>query len=57
MRAVTIEGFGELAAHLSRGRLAAPAPPPILRAACRAYLEFATARPALYQASSSCRPT
>jgi AcrR family transcriptional regulator len=49
--AVAIDGFSELAAHLRRARQAAPEPPErALRAVCRAYLEFATERPALYQA-------
>lgn len=48
--AVAMEGFGELAAHLRRARHAAPEPGQALRAVCRAYLEFATRRPALYQA-------
>ncbi|MEU1397075.1 TetR/AcrR family transcriptional regulator [Micromonospora zamorensis] len=48
--AVAIDGFGELAAHLRRARLAAPEPGQTLRAVCRAYLDFATERPALYQA-------
>jgi AcrR family transcriptional regulator len=48
--AVAIDGFSELAAHLRRARLAAPEPGQALRAVCRAYLEFATERPALYQA-------
>jgi AcrR family transcriptional regulator len=48
--AVAIDGFSELAAHLRRARQAAPAPGQALRAVCRAYLEFATERPALYQA-------
>ncbi|WP_248962126.1 TetR/AcrR family transcriptional regulator [Sphaerisporangium perillae] len=47
--AVAIDGFSELAAHLRRARLAAE-PGQALRAVCRAYLEFATERPALYQA-------
>ncbi|MBN6057328.1 TetR/AcrR family transcriptional regulator [Nonomuraea sp. RK-328] len=50
LRAVAIEGFGELAALLRSARLAAPEPPQALRAVCRAYLEFATEQPALYQA-------
>ncbi|WP_262704716.1 MULTISPECIES: TetR/AcrR family transcriptional regulator [Streptomyces] len=50
VRAVSIDGFGELAAQLRRARLAAPEPGQALRAVCRAYLEFATERPALYQA-------
>ncbi|MER6110957.1 TetR/AcrR family transcriptional regulator [Streptomyces hirsutus] len=48
--AVAIDGFSELAAHLRRARQAAPEPEQALRAVCRAYLEFATERPALYQA-------
>lgn len=48
--AVAIDGFSELAAHLRHARRAAPEPGQALRAVCRAYLEFATERPALYQA-------
>lgn len=48
--AVALDGFSELAAHLRRARQAAPEPGQALRAVCRAYLEFATERPALYQA-------
>jgi len=48
--AVAVDGFSELAAHLRRARQAAPEPEHALRAVCRAYLEFATERPALYQA-------
>jgi AcrR family transcriptional regulator len=48
--AVALDGFAELAAHLHRARRAAPGPARALRAVCRAYLEFATERPALYQA-------
>lgn len=50
VRAVAIDGFGDLAAHLRRARLANPEPRQALHAVCRAYLEFATDRPALYQA-------
>ncbi|MEV4542077.1 TetR/AcrR family transcriptional regulator [Micromonospora echinaurantiaca] len=50
VRAVAIDGFGELAAQLRRARLAHPEPQQALHAVCRAYLEFATERPALYQA-------
>ncbi|OXM73150.1 MULTISPECIES: TetR/AcrR family transcriptional regulator [Amycolatopsis] len=50
VRAVAIDGFAELAAHLRRARLASPEPPQALHAVSRAYLEFATERPALYQA-------
>lgn len=45
--AVALDGFSELAAHLRRARQAAPE---ALRAVGRAYLEFATERPALYEA-------
>jgi AcrR family transcriptional regulator len=48
--AVAIDGFSELAAYLRRARQAAPEPGQALRAVCRAYLDFATERPALYQA-------
>jgi AcrR family transcriptional regulator len=49
--AVALDGFSELAAHLGRARQAAgPEPRPALHAVCRAYLQFATERPALYQA-------
>jgi AcrR family transcriptional regulator len=48
--AVALDGFSELAAHLRRARQAATEPGQALRAVCRAYLEFATERPALYQA-------
>jgi AcrR family transcriptional regulator len=45
--AVALDGFSELAAHLHHARQGAPEP---LRAVCRAYLAFASERPALYQA-------
>jgi len=48
--AVALDGFGELATHLRRAREAATEPGQALRAVCRAYLEFTTERPALYQA-------
>ncbi|MEH1165266.1 TetR/AcrR family transcriptional regulator [Micromonospora sp. CPCC 205539] len=48
--AVALDGISELAAHLRHARQAAPEPAHALRAVCRAYLEFATERPALYQA-------
>lgn len=48
--AVALDGFTELAAHLRRAREAAPESHQALRAVCRAYLDFATERPALYQA-------
>ncbi|WP_405614513.1 TetR/AcrR family transcriptional regulator [Streptomyces sp. NBC_01508] len=50
VRAVAIDGFTELAAHLRHARHTAPEPGQALRAVCRAYLTFATERPALYQA-------
>jgi AcrR family transcriptional regulator len=50
VRAVAIEGFAELAAQLHQARSAAGGPEPALRAVCAAYLTFAAARPALYQA-------
>lgn len=50
VRAVALDGFGELAAHLRRARLANPELRQALHAVCRAYLEFAAERPALYQA-------
>ncbi|MET7905181.1 TetR/AcrR family transcriptional regulator [Streptomyces sp. NPDC005355] len=50
VRAVAIEGFDDLAARLRRARLAETSPGEALRAVSRAYLEFAVARPALYEA-------
>jgi AcrR family transcriptional regulator len=47
--AVAMDGFAELAGHLRRARQAAE-PGQALRAVGRAYLAFATGRPALYQA-------
>lgn len=46
--AVALDGFGELTAGLRRARQSTP--DGALRAVCRAYLDFATERPALYQA-------
>jgi AcrR family transcriptional regulator len=48
--AVAVDGFSELAAQLRRARQAAAEPGEALRAVGRAYLDFATERPALYQA-------
>ncbi|WP_415648980.1 TetR/AcrR family transcriptional regulator [Stackebrandtia soli] len=48
--AVALVGFDELAAELHRARRAAPELGLALGAVCRAYLDFATERPALYQA-------
>ncbi|MGI5350370.1 TetR/AcrR family transcriptional regulator [Streptomyces sp. CA-250714] len=50
VRAVALDGFDELAAHLRRARPANPEPQQALHAVCRAYLDFAAERPALYQA-------
>jgi AcrR family transcriptional regulator len=50
MRAVAIQGFEEMADLLRQARLGADNSEPELRAVCRAYLEFAVQRPALYQA-------
>ncbi|GAA4910223.1 TetR family transcriptional regulator [Stackebrandtia albiflava] len=49
--AVALEGFGELAARLGGARREAPEPGrAALHAVCGAYLDFAEAHPALYQA-------
>ncbi len=48
--AVALEGFGELAAVLHDARETAGSPRAEPRAVARAYLEFARANPALYQA-------
>lgn len=48
--AVALDGFSQLAAHLSHARQAAAEPGQALRAVSHAYLAFATERPALYQA-------
>jgi AcrR family transcriptional regulator len=50
VRAVAIEGFADLAVQLRQARAAADDPGLALRAVCSAYLTFAAARPALYQA-------
>lgn len=51
VRAVAIEGFGELADALRRARLAAVrGPVGALLAVCQAYIDFAVDSPALYQA-------
>jgi AcrR family transcriptional regulator len=50
VRAVAIEGFAELASQLHQARSAVDEPGLALRAVCAAYLTFAAARPALYQA-------
>jgi AcrR family transcriptional regulator len=50
VRAVALQGFEELTERLRRARLGAGGPEPELEAVCRAYLDFAAAQPALYQA-------
>jgi AcrR family transcriptional regulator len=50
VRAVAIEGFSDLAAHLRQARTTVDDPVEALRAVCSAYLSFAADRPALYQA-------
>jgi AcrR family transcriptional regulator len=50
VRAVALEGFSQLAATLRDARQAPRSPRPALLALARAYLEFAHARPALYEA-------
>ncbi|WP_040787833.1 TetR/AcrR family transcriptional regulator [Nocardia paucivorans] len=50
VNAVAMDGFDELAAHLRHARRAVAEPEQALRAICRAYLEFAAERPALYRA-------
>jgi AcrR family transcriptional regulator len=53
VRAVAIEGFGELGGELRRARLAAPSAAAAVRAVAEAYLDFAATRPALYDAMFS----
>jgi hypothetical protein len=50
IEAVAIEGFRELAAAMHHGKSKARSPEAALRGTVRAYLEFATANPALYDA-------
>ena len=50
VRAVAIEGFGELGSQLRLARLAANGPRAAVRALCDAYMRFAADRPAVYQA-------
>jgi AcrR family transcriptional regulator len=50
VRAVALEGFGELAAELHRARTAAPCADTALRAVAAAYQRFAQSRPAAYDA-------
>jgi AcrR family transcriptional regulator len=53
VRAVAIEGFADLGAQLRSARLAAPSPAAAVRAVAQAYLDFAAAHPALYEAMFS----
>ncbi|MCX4747583.1 TetR/AcrR family transcriptional regulator [Kitasatospora sp. NBC_01287] len=53
MDAVALEGFGELAAVLERAPAGLAAPADRLFAAARAYLDYAGANPALYEAMFS----
>jgi AcrR family transcriptional regulator len=50
VRAVALQGFDELTDRLRRARLGADGSEAGLEALCRAYLDFAVTRPALYQA-------
>jgi AcrR family transcriptional regulator len=50
VRAIALEGFGELAAELRRARMAAPDADAALRAVAAAYQRFAQSRAAVYDA-------
>ena len=50
VRAVALEGFGELAGQMRHARTAAPCPDAALHAVAAAYLRFAQSRPAVYDA-------
>jgi len=50
VRAVALEGFGELAGEMRHARTAAPCPDAALHAVAAAYLRFAQSRPAVYDA-------
>lgn len=50
VRAVAIQGFGELASQLRLARVAAHEPRAAARALCDAYMRFAAEHPAVYQA-------
>jgi AcrR family transcriptional regulator len=50
VRAVALEGFGELADELRRARTEVPGPDAALHAVAAAYLRFAQSRPAVYDA-------
>lgn len=53
IRAVAVDGFAELADVLRQARSARRTPRTALRAVIAAYLDFATAQPALYEAMFS----
>ena len=53
VRAVAIEGFVDMAAQLRSARRDAPSRDAAVRALAQAYLDFATAHPALYEAMFS----
>jgi AcrR family transcriptional regulator len=53
VRAVAIDGFADLATELRAARLAASSRPAAVRAVAEAYLAFAAAHPALYEAMFS----
>jgi AcrR family transcriptional regulator len=53
VRAVALEGFADLGAELRSARLAAASPDGAIRAVAQAYLDFAAAHPALYEAMFS----
>ena len=53
VRAVAIEGFTDLGGQLRSARLAATPPASAVRAVAQAYLDFAAAHPALYEAMFS----
>ena len=50
IEAVAVEGFSELAAAMHHAKSKARSPQAALRGTARAYIEFATANPALYEA-------
>ena len=50
IEAVAVEGFGELAVAMHQGKSKARSPEAALRGTARAYVEFAKANPALYDA-------
>jgi AcrR family transcriptional regulator len=50
VRAVALDGFADLATELRSARLATSTPSAAVRAVAQAYLDFAAAHPALYEA-------